>query len=54
MVSVLNCAEGFYFPTPIPLQKRLKDVLEENVEERYYLSDEAIEKLELWIKGSHD
>ena len=54
MVSVLNCTEGFYFPTPIPLEKRLKDVLEENVEERYYLSDEAIYKLELWIKGSHD
>ena len=54
MVSVLNCTEGFYFPTPIPLEKRLKDVLEENVDERYYLSDEAIEKLELWIKNSHD
>lgn len=54
MVSVLNCTDGFYFPTPIPLEERLKDVLEENVEERYYLSDEAIEKLELWIKGSHD
>ena len=43
MVSVLNCTEGFYFPTPIPLDKRLKDVLEENVEERYYLSDKVIE-----------
>lgn len=43
MVSVLNCTEGFYFPTPIPLEKRLKDVLEENVEERYYLSDKVIE-----------
>lgn len=33
----------FFFPQPFPLERRLKDVLEENVDERYYLSDKMIE-----------
>ena len=33
----------FFFPQPFPLERRLKDVLEDNVDERYYLSDKAIE-----------
>ena len=33
---------NFTFPKPIPLVKRLKDVLEENVDEKYYLSDKMI------------
>ena len=32
----------FQFPTPIPLEKRLKDILESNVEEKYYLSEKAV------------
>lgn len=43
MVSVLNCDQAFYFPAPIPLTKRLKDVLENEVDEKYYLSDKVIE-----------
>lgn len=31
--------KGFTFPDPIPLTVRLKDVLENNVSEKYYLSD---------------
>lgn len=42
MVSILICTDVFYFPTPIQLEKRLKDVLEENVEERYYISESLI------------
>lgn len=34
---------GYGFPLPIPLQKRLKDLLETNVDEKYYLSDKIIE-----------
>ena len=34
----------FYFPEPFPLEKRLKDVLEENVDEKYYLSDDMISR----------
>ena len=43
MISILNCDEAFYFPTPFKLEKRLKDVLEQNVDESYYLSDKIIE-----------
>ena len=36
---------GFTFPEPIPLTIRLKDMLEHNVDEKYYLPDERIEKI---------
>lgn len=49
MVSVLNCEQAFYFPAPIPLTKRLKDVLETEVDEKYYLSDKVIEG---WTKNN--
>lgn len=37
----------FDFPEPVPLEIRLKDVLEPVVDEKYYLSDEAVAKLKL-------
>ena len=45
MVSILDCPRAYYFPKPFKLQRRLKDVLEQNVEERYYLKDDAVKKL---------
>lgn len=33
----------FSFPKPFPLEKRLKDVLESEVDEKYFLSDKMIE-----------
>jgi DNA (cytosine-5)-methyltransferase 1 len=36
----------FFFPQPFPLKRRLKDVLEENVDEKYYLSDEMLERFQ--------
>lgn len=36
---------NFNFPKPFPLVKRLKDVLESDVDEKYYLSDEAITRI---------
>ena len=36
---------GYTFPEQIPLTTRLKDVLEQNVDEKYYLPDERIEKI---------
>lgn len=36
--------KGYKFPSPIPLQKRLKDVLEPCVDEKYYLSADKVEK----------
>lgn len=43
MVSVLDETARYEFPDPMPLTIRLKDVLEKEVEERYYLSEQTIE-----------
>lgn len=45
MVSIIDCQQAYYFAKPFPLERRLKDVLEQNVDERYYLSDEQVQKL---------
>ena len=45
MVSILDCQRAYYFPKPFKLDRRLKDVLEQNVEERYYLKEEQVAKL---------
>lgn len=37
--------KGFIFPEAIPLTTRLKDMLETNVDEKFYLPDERIEKI---------
>ncbi len=36
---------AYSFPTPIPLSKRLKDYLEDNVDEKYYINNEKASKL---------
>lgn len=50
MVSILRTEDKpyprFYFPKPFTLELRLKDVLEDNVDERYYLSDEMLERFQ--------
>lgn len=47
VISILatpnNPNPRFHFPQPFPLTKRLKDYLEENVSEKYYLSDKMLE-----------
>ncbi len=43
----LNALAGnvkYYFPKPFPLKRRLKDVLETKVNEKYYLSDERLKE----------
>ena len=40
-VSILGDGD-FKFPEPIALDKKLKDVLEDSVDEKYYLSDEQV------------
>ena len=42
MVSILG-DYSYTFPKPIPLELRLKDMLEDNVDEKYYLSDKMME-----------
>lgn len=42
--------ERYYFPKPFKLEKRLKDVLENNVDKSYYLSNKMTEDLTLQHK----
>lgn len=44
---------NFQFPKPFPLEKRLKDVLETEVDEKYFLSDNAIIRLTNDNNGYH-
>ena len=53
MVSVLDEAARYEFPDPMPLTIRLKDVLEKEVEERYYLSEKQIEAFNLESMSLH-
>lgn len=43
VVSILNGIEAYYFPKAIETNLRVKDVLEEYVDESYYLSDKYLE-----------
>lgn len=43
MVSILDENASYHFPEPFPLDKRLKDVLEEEVDEKYYLSKKLVD-----------
>ena len=42
MVSILGDGPDFAFPDPIPLEKKLKDCLDENVDESFFLSERLI------------
>lgn len=44
MVSILGEHHPFFFPEPLQIQLSLEDVLEENVDEKYYLSDEKVQE----------
>lgn len=52
-VSFLN-GQAFEFPTAMPLQLRLKDVLEKNVDEKYYLSDEVCASLNAHLQRNKE
>lgn len=45
MVSILDSERMFHFPKKMKLDKRLKDVLEENVDEKYYLKEEQVQRI---------
>jgi len=47
IVSILG--EYYYeFPKPYKLEKRLKDYLEDEVDEKYYLSDKQVKQIQSW------
>ena len=47
LVSILG-DYSYTFPKKKPLRKRLKDMLETNVDEKYYLSDKQIAQIQNW------
>ena len=47
MVSILG-DYNYVFPKPIPLKLKLKNMLEDNVDEKYYLSDKQIKDIQNW------
>jgi DNA (cytosine-5)-methyltransferase 1 len=47
MVSILG-SSLYHFPQKQPLKLRLKDMLEKEVDEKYYLSDTTIERISQW------
>ena len=47
MISRLNTTQHFNFPKPITLINKLKDLLEDEVDEKYYLSDTIVSKLKI-------
>ena len=54
MVSILDKDAIFKFPEPFVLELRLKDVLEKNVDEKYYLSDKIVSKLPCKITNNNE
>lgn len=51
LVGIRNdLPNDFVFPKGVPLTKRLKDVLETNVDEKYYLSDKMVD----WITNHRE
>jgi len=47
MVSILG-DYNYTFPKPIPLKLKLKDLLEDDVDEKYFLSDKQINDIQNW------
>lgn len=54
VVSILGHHEPYEFPEPIELELRLKDVLEDVVDERYYLDNEKANKLISTVASKHE
>ncbi len=57
MISILG-DYSYTFPKPIPLKLKLKDMLENNVDEKYYLSDKMIKYIsadnEKWTGNNNE
>ena len=48
MVSILGADDIFTFPEPMPLTLKLGDMLETEVDEKYYLSDHQRDSISRW------
>ena len=48
-ISIRNDIEKeFIFPTPIPLKLKLKDILDDNADEKYYMSSDKLNSIANW------
>ena len=54
VVSILGHHEPYEFPEPIELELRLKDVLEDEVNEKYYLDNDKANKLISTVASKHE
>jgi DNA (cytosine-5)-methyltransferase 1 len=45
---------GFHFPQPEPLKLCIKDILEENVDKKFYLSEKMQERFEKYLNEQHN
>lgn len=43
-----NFEDLFEFPKPFPLEKKLKDILDTDVDEKYYLSEDRLDVIYKW------
>lgn len=48
-LEYLDCFD-FTFPEPFPLEKKLKDILDDEVDERYFLSEDRLKAIAVWEK----
>ena len=53
VVSILGEHEPFEWPTPIPLEKCIADILEDEVDEKYYLPDDRVKEMLLTYKDNY-
>ena len=54
VVSILGHHEPYEFPEPIELELRLKDILEDKVDEKFYLDNEKANKLISTVASKHE
>ena len=54
MVSILDCERPYYFPKPFKLTKRLRDYLEQEVDEKYYLSEKMVRYIEERMRANEE
>ena len=53
VISILGEHEPYKFPKPIPLDKCIADILEDEVDEKYYLPDDRVKEMLLTYKDNY-
>ena len=53
VISILGEHKSYEFPKPIPLDKCIADILEDEVDEKYYLPDDRVKNMMLSYKDNY-